>query len=165
MVKRIVLALIAAAIFLGIGIQNASAENSLRRGTFGLGIDTGSDFFIRGKYLLESDLALTGGLGLGFNGGDSSGTDIGVGFGVRKYLRVTDFAPFLGGLVQITSTNTPDIDKFSILAEGGAEYFLAKQFSLEGAVRFGYISKDEKNVYKKTYFGTDRATIGFNFYF
>jgi hypothetical protein len=164
-VKRIILALLAAALFLGIGIQNASAENSLRRGTIGLGIDTSSDFFIRGKYLLESDVALTGGFGLGFNGGDSSGTDIAIGAGVRKYLRVTDFAPFIGGFAQVSSLNDPDIEKFAILAEAGAEYFLARQFSLEGTVRFGYTTEDRKNVGKKNYFGTDRASIGFNFYF
>jgi hypothetical protein len=164
-VKRIILALLAAALFLGIGIQNASAENSLKRGAIGLGIDTSSDFFIRGKYLLESDVALTGGFGLGFNGGDSSGTDIAIGAGVRKYLKITDFAPFLGGFVLVSSKNSTDVDEFKILAEAGAEYFLVKQFSLEGTVRFGYISEDKKNVGKKTFFGTDRASIGFNFYF
>lgn len=156
---------LAAALFLGIGIKNASANNGLKTGTFALGVDTSADMMIHGKYLLANDLAILGGFGLGIKGGDAKGTDIGLEAGVRKYLKVADFAPFIGGVISFASTKDSNNKDFALYAEGGAEYFLSKNFSFEGAVRIGYTSNDVKNVGKETTFGTQRAAIGANFYF
>jgi hypothetical protein len=164
--KKFVLVVLAAALFLGIGIQNASADNGLKQGTFALGVSTDTDMVLRGKYLLASDLALTGGLGLVVNGRDNKGTDIALEAGVRKYLKVADFAPFVGGVIGIASTNDSNTTDFALYAEGGAEYFLSRHFSFEGAVRFGYSSQDNKApVADTSRFGTSRASIGANFYF
>jgi len=168
--KKFVLVVLAAALFLGIGIQNASADNGLKQGTFALGVSTDPDMVIHGKYLLANDLAITGGLGFGLKGGDAEGTDIAVEAGVRKYLKVADFAPFVGGVLSFSSTNDSNTTGFALYAEGGAEYFLSKHFSFEGSARFGYISNDVKNPvtgvkFKDSTFGTGRAAIGANFYF
>ena len=168
--KKFVLVVLAAALFLGIGIQNASAENGLKQGTFALGVDTNPDMVIHGKYLLANDLAITAGIGLGIKGGDANGTDIAIEAGLRKYLKVADFAPFVGGVISFASTNDSNTTDFALYAEGGAEYFLSKHFSFEGAVRFGYQSNEVENPatntkFKDSTFGTSRATIGANFYF
>ena len=172
--KKFVLVVLAAAFFLGIGIQNASADNGLKQGTFGLGVDTASISFngtknsnmiIHGKYLLANDLALTGGLGLVVHGADDNGTDIGIEVGVRKYLKVADFAPFVGGVLAYTSSNDSNMTDFALYAEGGAEYFLSRHFSFEGAIQFGYASNEIDHGHKGSVFGTNRAVLGANFYF
>ncbi len=163
--KKFVLVVLAAAMFVGIGIQDASAENGLKKGTFALGVDTSPNMIIHGKYLLASDLALTAGLGLGIKGGDAKGTDIAIEVGVRKYLMVADFAPFVGGVLSYASTKDSNLTDFALYAEGGAEYFLSKHFSFEGSVRFGYNSIKVKNGFNDTTFGTGRAAVGANFYF
>lgn len=163
--KKFVLVVLAAALFLGIGIQNASADNGLKQGTFALGVDTSPDMIIHGKYFLANDLAITGGIGLGIKGGDADGTDIAIEAGVRKYLKVADFAPFIGGVLSFVNTNDSNTTDFALYAEGGAEYFLSKNFSFEGSVRFGYESTDTDNGPEVSNFGTGRAAVGANFYF
>ena len=169
--KKIVLVVLAAALCMGIGVQNASADNSLKQGNFSLGVTTATDNLIFGKYMVTNDLAIGGGFGLNVLGGDAKGTDISLAAGVRKFIKVADFAPFFGGVLGYAVTNDSNNSTISISAEGGAEYFLAKHFSFEGAVQFGYKSTDQKaianvqNKAKASAFGTNRAAIGFNFYF
>lgn len=163
--KKFVLSVFAAALFLGIGIQNASADNGLKKGNFALGVDTGTDMIIHGKYFLATDLALTAGLGFGIKGGDAKGTDIAIEVGARKYMAVADFAPFLGGVLSYASTKDSNLTDFALYAEGGAEYFLSKHFSFEGSVQFGYKSSKVKNGFEDATFGTGRAAVGANFYF
>jgi hypothetical protein len=63
-----------------------------------------------------------------------------------------------------------------LLAEAGAEYFLHKQFSIEGKVGFGYTLQDRTTTstvgltqttrtVRTTDIGTERLGISFNFYF
>jgi hypothetical protein len=95
---------------------SAAAENSLRQGNIAFSVTAinaslgGStlpgqiideDFVVTGRYFLENDFALLAGLGIGIKGGDADGTDVGVVLGARKYLRVADFAPFIGGALII----------------------------------------------------------------
>ncbi len=84
--------------------------------------------------------------------------------GARKYLHVADFAPFVGGRLSYAKTQDSTVKSTSITAEGGAEYFLAKQFSFEGRVGLGYES-DETGPVKNTRFGTRTFGVSFNFYF
>jgi hypothetical protein len=192
--KRLVVAMLVVTLFIGFGIQNASAASksqksqsasngytpsqsqsatsayTLEKGTLGFGVTTSSDMTVYGKYLVIDDLAIMAGLGLNMNGGDTKGTDISLGAGARKYFKIASLAPFVGGLMAIAVTNDSNNTDLGIYAEGGAEYFLTKQFSFEGAVRLGYTSTTVKATdatpeYKSTTFGTTRASIGFNFYF
>ncbi len=168
---------VVAALALAISASSAYAANSLSKGTMGLSIGSGvgfnpftnqpedAGFIVNGKYFVQSDLAILGGIGFGARGGDTAkGTDTGLIVGARKYLRVADFAPFVGGRLTYTSTSNATIKTTQIMGEGGAEYFLAKQFSFEGRVGFGYESIDAGGV-KNTRFGTTTVGIGFNFYF
>ncbi len=171
--KKIVMVVMAAALLMGIGIQNASADNGLKQGTFGFGVDTSTDLFIHGKYLVLNDLAILGGFGLGIKGSDDKGTDVAIGAGVRKYLKVADFAPFVGGFITYASNQDANVKDLQVAAEAGAEYFLSKHFSFEGAVQVGFKSNEVKSIdnaglsftTKRTDFGTTRSAIGFNFYF
>jgi hypothetical protein len=163
--KKIVTLALAAALFMGIGVQNAAAANSLAQGSFSLGVDTSSDAILKAKYLISSDLAIVGGIGIGILGKDAKGTNISILGGARKFFKVADFAPFAGGAFQYDSYNDSNNTDITVYAEGGAEYFLAKQFSVEGAVNFGYKSTEVKNGAKTSYIGTRRAAVGFNFYF
>ena len=167
------IASVVATLALAIFASGAYAANSLSKGTFGLNIGTGSQgdtnfvdggFIINGKYFIQSDMAILGGFGLGIAGGDAKGTDIGLIIGARKYLKVADFAPFVGGRLTYSSTGDSNFKTTQLIAEGGAEYFLAKQFSFEGRVGLGYES-DETGPVKNTRFGTRTFGVSFNFYF
>jgi hypothetical protein len=162
--KKFVLATLAAALFMGIGIQNASAANSLTQGTFGLNVEVNSTPMISGKYMLANDLAILAGFGLGIRGADDKGTDILIGVGAHKYLKVADFAPFVGGRIGYASTKDSNVKSFIIQAEGGAEAFLTKQLSLEGKVALGYTHTDSGGA-KASMFGTSTAGVSLNYYF
>ncbi len=170
---------VVAALALAISASSAYAANSLSKGTMGLNVGVGGfsslnpttgmsedgGFIVNGKYFIQSDMAILGGFGFGARGGDTAkGTDVGLIVGARKYLRVADFAPFVGGRLTYTSTQDATVKTTQIMGEGGAEYFLAKQFSFEGRAGFGYESIDAGGV-KNTRFGTTTLGIGFNFYF
>ncbi len=110
------------------------------------------------------------------NGGpaNSKSTNIGLMGGFRKYLRTDELAPFIGGRLQYLSTRNQatvsDVTDLSILAEAGAEYYLGKQFSLEGSVGAGYASQESKLVVggtstKATGLGTVTYNLSANFYF
>jgi hypothetical protein len=170
------IALAGATLALVIVSGSVFAANSLNAGTIGLNIPvitststTNTNIhnpLISGRYFIARDMAVLG--GFGFNSGGPSGnstTTFALMGGVRKYLKVDDFAPFAGAFLAYESTSSnPSATSMTIAAEGGAEYFLAKQFSVEGKVNFGYQSSESAGT-KSTYFGTATANLGLNFYF
>ena len=182
--KQITLAGVALALAVATG--NAVAAGGPTAGSFGLNIGvtrattqmgTPADFMITGKYLMTKDTAILAGLGLNMadNGQSTNNKYTKTGFmgGIRKYLKTDDLSPFVGGRIQYMSTrdpNTVDVTDFALLAEVGAEYFLGKQFSLEGSVGGGYTSQETKNPgsatsTKATGFGTATFSLSANFYF
>jgi hypothetical protein len=170
------IALVGATLALALAAGSASAANSMSSGTLGLNVPVYTatvagmpvNPLISGKYFVGKDMAILGGFGF-LSGGPSGSTTttFSVLAGMRKYLNTNDFAPFVGGVFEYTSTSgTPSSSGMSLAAEGGAEYFLAKQFSIEGKVGFGYISVDPgAPAAKSTYFGTTTANLSVNFYF
>jgi len=175
-------------LLMALTIGNARAETATlpAQGSKGLNIalsrDTLAnqpvDFMINGKIFIEKDLALMAGFGLNFidtgAAGNSNYSSIGFKGGVRKYLKNEQLATFIGGNFQYVSTRdatgTIDITGFRLVAEAGAEYFLSRQFSLEGSVSFGYLSADLKPVAgggtsTMSGFGTSSAVLSANFYF
>ena len=174
--KRIVLA--GTALALTLAAASASAAGTPNAGSLGLGVSTASsstnyfaeDRMIEGRYLVKKDFAVLFGAGLGVWGADAKGTDLGLMVGGRFYLKNEDLSPFMGGRFMYASTNDSNLTAFAFLGEAGAEYFLNKQFSLEGRVGFGYASVDRKATPttakgKSTIFGTSSFTLGANFYF
>ena len=170
--------LVIATLALAISASGAYAVNSLSKGTMGLNVGAGGfsnanlhdgtsedqGFILTGRYFIQSDMAILGGFGLGIAGADAKGTDIGLIVGARKYLHVADFAPFVGGRLTYSSTNDSTVKTTQLMVEGGAEYFLAKNFSFEGRAGFGYSSQDFPGG-KITNVGTTTFGISFNFYF
>ncbi len=168
--RRLVIVVLSIALILGIGIGTAAAATtSLKQGTVGISVDVNNDFVLEGRYFLMDDLAVLGQFGFGIKGDDGKGTDIGLGVGIRKYLRQEDLAPFIGGSFFYSSTQDGDVKDLSLLGIFGAEYFLHKQFSIEGNVGLGYSSEDTKNAAGTTTtitnFGTQRFGLALNFYF
>jgi hypothetical protein len=171
------IALVGATLALVMAAGTASAANSMSVGTLGLNVPVITSTpdvtvvptpLISGKYFFAKEMAILG--GVGFNSGGPSGTTVttfSVLGGVRKYLNTNDFAPFVDGVLEYTSASgTPSSSKMSLVAEAGAEYFLAKQFSVEGKAGFGYLSNDPGAPGVKTsYFGTTTANLSVNFYF
>lgn len=170
------IALVGATLALAFAAGSASAANSMASGTLGLNIPviTGAaptnpgvtNPIITGKYFVGKDLAVLGGFGF-VSGGPSgaSTTTFALEGGIRKYMNTNDFAPFVGGglIYESTSTTPNTTTSMQLGAEAGAEYFLAKQFSIEGKVRFGYSSLD--NGTKSSYFGTTTSNLSVNYYF
>jgi len=178
------IASVVATLALAISASGAYAVNSLSKGTMGLNVGAGGfsnanlhdgtsedqGFILTGRYFIQSDMAILGGFGLGIAGADAKGTDIGLIVGARKYLHVADFAPFVGGRLTYSSTNDSTVKTTQLMVEGGAEYFLAKNFSFEGRAGFGYSSVDvgaggPVAQGKTTNIGTSTFGISFNFYF
>jgi len=182
------ISLAGAALVLAVAAGNASAANSLNTGAMGLNVGftntssisgsggTPADFMINGRYFIGKDMAIMAGIGLSINDSgapaNSKSTDVGFMAGIRKYIKTDDFAPFVGGKFQYLSTRQGgnDVTDFSFGVEAGAEYFLAKQFSLEGSVGFGYASSEAQPAgggatTKATAFGTRSYNVGANFYF
>ena len=183
--KKISLA--GATLVLAMAAGSASAANSLNAGTMGLnvgfisatamgGSGTPADFMINGRYFIAKDVAMMAGVGLSINdngqAANSKSTDVGFMAGIRKYLKTEDLAPFVGGRFQYLSTRQAglDVTDFSFGVEAGAEYFLGKQFSLEGSVGFGYASSESQPAaggvrIKATALGSRTYNVGANFYF
>ncbi|HTN94065.1 MAG TPA: outer membrane beta-barrel protein [Gallionella sp.] len=179
------------ALVLVMAAGDALAANSLNTGAIGLNVgftgatalgnsSTPATFMINGRYFVAKDVAVAAGLGLSINDSgapsNSKSTDVGFMAGIRKYLKTDDLAPFVGGRFQYLSTQqgfgggANDVTDFALVAEAGAEYFLAKQFSLEGSVGFGYASSESKPVAggtttKATSLGTTTYNVAANFYF
>lgn len=167
--KRLVIVILAVALIFGISIGSASAANGLKQGQVGMSVDVNNDFVLSGRYFVMDDLAVIGQFGFGIKGEDGKGTDIGIGGGVRKYLSKDDLAPFVGGTIFYRSTNDSDVTSLAVLGEFGAEYFLHKQFSVEGSVGFGYLRDETTNgagtTTTVTTVGTQRVGLSLNFYF
>ncbi len=168
--RRLIIVVLSIALIFGIGIGTAAAATtSLKQGTAGISVDVNNDFVLEGRYFVMDDMAVLGQFGFGIKGDDGKGTDIGLGVGIRKYLRMEDLAPFVGGTIFYSSTQDGDVKDFALLGIFGAEYFLYKQFSVEGSVGFGYSSEDTKNAAGTTTtitnFGTQRFGLALNFYF
>lgn len=179
--KKVIVA-VAALLCSGVAVQNASAANSLNQGALSLGVAVAAPVaniassklttlpVIEGKYMLANDLAIAGGLGFGSHGGDAKGTDFEFMVAGRKYLKVADVAPFIGGTLAYDSRDdgSTKITAFTIAAEFGAEAFVMKQFSVQGKVGFGYVSGDvdvngQKG--KGSNFGTTSTGVSVNYYF
>jgi hypothetical protein len=180
MMKKIVVVAVALVMIMGIGIGSASAANSLKQGTIGMNVDVNESFVLTGKFMVMNDLAVLAAFGVDKRGADDKGTDVGIGGGARKYLKTDDFAPFVGGTLFYSETRDGDQKDLSLMGEFGAEYFLAKQFSIEGKVGFGFRQHESKTTtttlvgtvpvttttnFKSTEIGTDKSTISFNYYF
>lgn len=180
--KKFVLVVLAAALFLGIGIKNASADNSLKQGALSLGVAVAAPVsnsvtasisavpVLQGKYMLANDLGLLAGLGFGAKGGDLEGTDLELLVGARKYLKVASVAPFVGAKLAYDSRDdgTTEVSFVTVAVELGAEAFLLKQFSVEGNVGFGYLTGNTKTGGVKkdgSNFGTTSAGVSVNYYF
>lgn len=180
--KKVVIIMVAVAMFTGAGIGSASAaaktSSSLNAGTFGINVgfqDSSSIggtgvIMVSGKYLVLDDLAITAGVGLQASSGDLDADFFSLSGGVRKYFRTDEFAPFLEGKFTYVSE---DIDALGVdktiadfSANFGAEYFLHKQFSIEGSVGLGFGTLHDKILDKDyTYFGTHTVGLSANFYF
>ena len=181
------ISLAVAASVLALAAGNASAANSLNTGTMGLNvgfsdatslgnIGTPASFMINGRYFTGKDVAVMAGIGLSINdsgaANNAKNTDVGFMVGIRKYMKTEDFAPFVGGRFQYMSTRQGgnDLTDLYFGVEAGAEYFLAKQFSLEGSVGFGYASRESQPAgggatTKATALGSRSYNVGANFYF
>lgn len=172
------IALVGATLAMALAASSASAANSLNAGTIGLNVDTNQDFVVNGKYLVSKDMAILGGFGLRMMdsgaANNSKSNDLGFMVGARKYLKSDDFAPFVGGRLAYKSTRdfgtANDVTDMQLYAEVGAEYFVGKQFSVEGRVGFGYQSTKFTPVVGGTSttasgIGTNAFNLSANFYF
>lgn len=185
--KRLIVIAMALVLVAGIGIGSASAANSLAQGNMNISVGMGDSLFshkatpaangvindvvdLSARYLITKDLAIVGGFGLQTDGGDADATYFSFTGGVRKYLKTDDFAPFVGGQLTYAAVKSdPSLVDLSIIdlsAMFGGEYFVGKQFSLEGSVGvgFGQIKDDLANA-DDTYFGTRTVGVRANFYF
>ncbi len=175
--------------------STAFAANSLKSGMFGfnVGFDGGpasngavessaigtyvnNVATITGKVFISNNMAILAGLGFQTDGGDKDASYNSFAVGARYYLKVDDFAPFIDGKLTYAALTVKDaagvkIADCSIFDLGfgfGAEYFLAKQFSLEGSVGLGFGSASNDAVtpaQDDTYFGTRSLGVSANFYF
>jgi hypothetical protein len=89
---------------------------------------------------------------------------------VRKYFKTDEFAPFIEGKFTYASEDIEikgvDRTTAEFAANFGAEYFLHKQFSIEGSVGLGFGTVNDKNSGQDyTYFGTHTVGLSANFYF
>lgn len=187
------IAFAATTLALALAAGNASAANAglagPSAGNFGLSVDLTRDmsptgatpelFMVKGRYFIAKNMAVLAGAGLGMVDtgapNNSKYTDIGIMGGFRYYLKTDELAPFVGGHLQYTSGrdagNTADVTGLDLMFEGGAEYYFSKQFSLEGALNLGYVSRDNKPLaagassFKTTIIGSTTASLRANFYF
>jgi hypothetical protein len=178
--KKFLIAAIISAMVMGLGIGSAfavSTSTSLNAGTFGFNVGYGDSIFgdtgvitISGKYFIANDLAVLAGIGVQGSSGDLDANYFGITAGVRKYLKMNDFAPFVEGKFSYATEEFDaagvDRDAFDVSARFGAEYFLHKQFSVEGSIGFGFGTVDNNITNQDyTYFGTRSVGVSANFYF
>ena len=189
MKKRLIIAILLVVAF-SIGIGSAFAENSLQQGKVSVSVGMGDSVFshktiptangivndvvdINARYFINKDLAIEVGFGQQADRGDADANYISISGGVRKYLKTTDFAPFVSGQLTIAkvtaNTNgdkTTDMTIIDLAGLLGAEYFVNKQFSLEGTIGIGLgQAKDGIADTTDTYLGTRTVGIKANFYF
>ena len=174
------IALVGATLVLAMVAGTASAANSLNAGTVGLNVPftvpqysvgggvTIGDPLISGKYFIGKDLAILGGFGFATGGPSGATTTVlRIMGGVKKYFGTNDFAPFVGGKLDyqsIATTGAPSNTGTTIGVIAGAEYFLAKQFSIDGTVGFGLVSANAAGT-SATVFGSSTLGLSANFYF
>ena len=190
--KRLFIIALAIAMVAGIGVGSASAANSLQKGNLSIGVGMGDSIFshktipvsngivndvvdINARYLVTKDVAIVGAFGLQIDGGDADATYFSFTGGVRKYLKTDDFAPFVGGQFTYASVaakegdpsvKTVDLSVIDLSGVIGAEYFVGKQFSLEGSVGVGFgQAKNKLTDTNDTYFGTRTVGVRANYYF
>jgi hypothetical protein len=178
--KKHAIVAIAVAMIMGLGIGSVSAADAasgLKAGVFGFNVGYGDSALgntgvitLSGKYLVLNDLAIVAGVGMQASSGDLDARYFSLSAGVRKYFRTDDFAPFLEGKFSYISENIDakgiDSTMADFSANFGAEYFLHKQFSIEGSVGLGLGSVDNKITNQDyTYFGTHTVGVSANFYF
>jgi hypothetical protein len=122
---------------------------------------------ITGKFFTQNDLALLGGFGLVNTSG--AGTDIYLMAGIRKYIKTdkqsANFVPFVGGRLWHSTVNSVGTNGWGLSAEGGAEYFLSRHFSLEGLVSAGYGSNTPSGGSATSTLSTTVYSLGANLYF
>ncbi len=188
------LSIIAAAILMiGALTNSAFGANSLSAGstalTFGFGdsilrhvatptadVQVNPLVDIGGRYFIANDLAITAGIGFQMNSGDLDGTFLSINAGIRKYLKTDDFAPFVGGQFSYVTydASKPEaaggkfVDFTGYEFDGllGAEYFLGKQFSIEGSIGIGVGHATDDIQHGDTNFvGTRNLGVSANFYF
>lgn len=188
------MAMIAVAVVVVMGMAgSAFAANSLNAGAKAISIGFGDSVLnhvasptdqdqnspvvdISGRFFAAKDLAITAGFGFQMNSGDLEGTYLSFNAGIRKYLKTDDFAPFVGGQLSYITYDAElpaaqggeyvDFSAFELSAMVGAEYFLGKQFSIEGSIgaAIGKAEDDRRNL-DTTYIGTRNFGIRANFYF
>ena len=182
--KKIVIIAAAVAVIMGLGIGSASAagSNSLKSGTVGFNVGFGDSILgptgvvtIGGKFFASDNLAIVGAFGFQESSGDLDDKFFSLSAGARYYLRTDDFSPFVEGRFTYEDENTnvtgvrTDRTAFDLSALIGAECFLHRQFSIEGAVGFGFGTITVKNPglpdQDVTYFGTRTVGVSANFYF
>ena len=157
---------------------SAFAANSLQSGKFGLSVGftnlsafpDGMENTIIGKMFLADDMALLLGFGFVNASGDPGmpdGTDFSFMLGARKYLKKDDFAPFVEGVLVYMNQDSTGLDTIGVLGNFGAEYFLHKQFSLEGSVGVGLLQQETNTGPNadSTSIGTTSLGVRANFYF
>ncbi len=184
--KKIGFAAIVVVMVMALSAGGAMAANSLTAGTFGFNVGFGDSIFkdsnqgvvtISGKYFFTNELALVAGVGSQASSGDLDADYNAVSAGMRYYLKTDDFAPFVEGKFtyaheKSTLPTTGYLDKtgFDVAANFGGEYFLSKQFSIEGAVGIGFGTATYKFItgapdQDVTWFGTHTVGLSANFYF
>ena len=163
-----------------IGANSASAAagaTSLKAGALGLNVGFGDSALgangvitVSGRYFLLNDLALQAGVGMQASSGDLDAKYFSTAICVRKYFTTEEFAPFVEGKFSYISENIAlkGVDASTVELSGnfGAEYFLNRQFSIEGSVGVGLGRVDDKISNKDyTYLGTHTLGLSANFYF
>ncbi len=173
--KKLVIVAVALVMVMGLAGGAFAASNSLQSGAMGIsvGFDNSTGgiddiITISGRYMIQNEMAAILGFGFEKQSGDLSGSYFGVSFGIRKYFKADDFAPFAEGKLTIISQDIQgDTDTLDLSANFGAEYFLHKQFSIEGSVGLHLGSVDDNAVPNGdyTYIGTQSVGVRANFYF
>jgi hypothetical protein len=178
--KRFLIITIVLGMVMVLGIGSAFAADtgtSLKAGTFGFNVGVGDSslgntgvVMISGKYFIAGDVALIAGFGFQTSSGDQDANLFGLSGGVRKYLKISEFAPFVEGrfsyITERIDSQNIDRDTFDVSALFGAEYFLHRQFSVEGSVGLGFGSVNDNisnNDY--SYFGSRTVGVSANYYF
>jgi hypothetical protein len=179
--KKLIVVAVAVVMMMGLAGSAMAAGTSLQSGKFGLSAGftnlsqypDGIERTIMGRLFIANDLALNLGFGLTSADGDPGmpdGTDLSIIIGVRKYLKTEEFAPFIEGDLVYIDTDTGlngAYDTIGVLANVGAEYFLHKQFSLEGSVGIGLlqIENNAASSADSTILTTGSLGVRANFYF
>lgn len=149
-------------------------ETGTNKGAIGINgsISNGNSSLILAKYFLSKEWALKAGLAAlktddGAGTSNSSSTFFGGVIGVNKYWSRGVYAPFIGiqtGRVRGNDTNTTAIlTNFEV--QGGLEYFMHRNFSLQGQVGFGIETREVTGASRQTVFGTSGLNVSANIYF